>query len=90
MSTPECLHLAQLNVGRLIAPTDDPVVAKFMNALDLVNGIGKRSSGFLWMMEGSGAPGTGDTAARRDGDAQAITNLTVWEIGEEVVSPGVV
>jgi hypothetical protein len=73
------LHLAQLNIGRLIAPADDPRVAEFMNALDLVNGIGKRSPGFVWMMEGSGAPGTGNTETKRNGDAQALANLTVWE-----------
>ena len=29
-------HLAQLNVGRLLAPTDDPRVAEFMGALDRI------------------------------------------------------
>lgn len=72
-------HLAQLNVGRLLAPTDDPRVADFMNALDKVNGIGKRSPGFVWMMEGSGEPGTGNTEAKIGGDPQFIANLTVWE-----------
>ena len=73
------MHLAQLNVGRLVAPTDDPRVADFMGALDRVNGLGKRMPGFVWMMEGSGEPGTGNTAAKRGGDPQAISNLTVWE-----------
>jgi len=73
------LHLAQLNVGRLVAPTDDPRVAAFMDALDLVNGIGKRSPGFVWMMEGSGEPGTGNTSTKIDGDSRYVPNLTVWE-----------
>ena len=73
------MQLAQLNIGRLLAPTDDPRVAEFMGALDRVNGLGKRMPGFVWMMEGSGAPGTGNTDVKRDGDPQAITNLTVWE-----------
>jgi hypothetical protein len=72
-------HLAQLNIGRLVAPTDDPRVADFMNALDMVNSIGKRSPGFVWMMEGSGEPGTGNTETKRDGDPRALANLTVWE-----------
>ena len=72
-------HLAELNVGRLLAPTDDPRVAEFMAALDRVNGLGKRSPGFVWMMEGSGEPGTGNTEAKIDGDAQFVSNLTVWE-----------
>lgn len=73
------MHLAELNVGRLLAPTDDPRVAEFMAALDRVNGIGKRSRGFVWMMEGSGEPGTGNTETKIGGDAQFVSNLTVWE-----------
>jgi len=73
------MHLAELNVGRLLAPTDDPRVADFMGALDRVNGLGKRMPGFVWMMQGSGAPGTGNTEAKIDGDPQHVSNLTVWE-----------
>ena len=76
---PEGFHLAELNIGRLLAPTDDPRVAEFMAALDQVNGMGKRMPGFVWMMEGSGEPGTGNTAARLNGDPQLVSNLTVWE-----------
>ena len=76
---PAGYHLAELNVGRLLAPTDDPRVAEFMAALDRVNGMGKRMPGFVWMMEGSGEPGTGNTEAKLKGDAQCVSNLTVWE-----------
>jgi hypothetical protein len=72
-------HLAELNVGRLLAPTDDPRVAEFMSALDRVNGLGKRMPGFVWMMEGSGAPGTGNSEVKIGGDPQYVSNLTVWE-----------
>lgn len=75
-------HLAELNVGRLLAPVGDPRVAEFMAALDQVNGFGKRMPGFVWMMEGSGEPGTGNTEAKIDGDAQFVSNLTVWETPE--------
>ena len=77
--TPPVMHLAELNVGRLLAPTDDPRVAEFMGALDRVNGLGKRMPGFVWMMEGSGEPGTGNTEAKIGGDPQYVSNLTVWE-----------
>ncbi len=78
------MHLAELNVGRLLAPTDDPRVAEFMGALDRVNGLGKRMPGFVWMMEGSGEPGpqksnVGNTEAKIGGDPQYVSNLTVWE-----------
>ncbi len=74
----ESRHLAQLNIGRLTAQPDDPRVAEFMAALDRVNSIGKRSPGFVWMMEGSGEPGRGNTENFIAGDRQLVSNLTVW------------
>ncbi|NNE53572.1 MAG: DUF3291 domain-containing protein [Sulfitobacter sp.] len=73
------MHLAELNVGRLLTHTDDPRVAEFMENLDRINGLGKRMPGFVWMMEGSGEPGTGNTEAKIEGDPQYVSNLTVWE-----------
>ena len=72
-------HLAELNIGRLVADTDDPRVAEFMAALDRINGMGKRMPGFVWMMEGSGEPGTGNTDTKIGGDPRFVANLTVWE-----------
>jgi hypothetical protein len=44
------MHLAELNGGSLVAPTDDPRVAGFMNKLDRMNGRGQRLPGSVWMM----------------------------------------
>ncbi len=79
MTQPSGHHLAELNIGRLLAPTDDPRVAEFMDNLDRINGLGRRMPGFIWMMEGSGAPGTGNTEAKIDGDELLVPNLTVWQ-----------
>lgn len=73
------MHLAELNIGRLVAPTDDPRVADFMANLDRINGLGKRMPGFIWMMEGSGEPGTGNTENAIGDDPQFVSNLSVWE-----------
>lgn len=56
---------------------DDPKVKDFMDGIDRVNGAGKRMPGFVWMMEGSGAPG--NTGAKVNDDPRYISNLTVWE-----------
>jgi len=32
------MHLAQINIGRLVAPTDDLRVKEFMDNLDMING----------------------------------------------------
>ncbi|WP_299404114.1 DUF3291 domain-containing protein [uncultured Roseobacter sp.] len=77
-------HLAELNVGRLVAPVDDPRVADFMANLDRINGLGKRMPGFVWMMEGSGAPGTGNTDNAIGGDPLFVPNLSVWESAEQL------
>ena len=73
------MHLAELNVGRLLTPTDDPRVADFMNNLDRINGLGKRMPGFVWMSEGSGEPGKGNTENTIGDDPQSVFNLTVWQ-----------
>ncbi len=78
------MHVAELNIGRLIAPTDDPRVAEFMDNLDRINGLGKRMPGFVWMMEGSGEPGRGNTDACIDGDPQFVANLSVWETPQQL------
>lgn len=71
------MQLAELNIGRLVADTDDPRVADFMNNLDRINGLGKRMPGFVWMMEGDA--GQGNTATKLDDTGRLVPNLTVWE-----------
>ncbi|MGB1235484.1 MAG: DUF3291 domain-containing protein [Planktomarina sp.] len=73
------MHLAQLNIGHFLKPTDHPQIRDFMDNLDRINGLGKLMPGFVWMMEGSGEPGTGNTEAKIDGDPLFVSNLTVWE-----------
>lgn len=72
------MHLAEMNIGRLLAPTDDPRVAEFMDNLDRVNGLGKRMPGFVWMSEGE-TTGAGNTENYIGDDPQLVFNLTVWE-----------
>lgn len=73
------MHLAELNVGRLVAPTDDPRVAEFMSNLDRINGLAERLPGFVWRMKGEGGPNTGNTDAKIAGDPRHVPNLTLWE-----------
>ena len=70
------MHLAQLNIGRLLHPQGDPRVAEFMDNLDLVNGIAERSPGFVWRYQDASGAAT-DTRAFAD-DPEMILNLTVW------------
>ena len=40
-------HLAQLNVARLRAPLDDPLIADFVDNLERVNTLGEHSTGYV-------------------------------------------
>jgi heme-degrading monooxygenase HmoA len=75
------MHLAELNIARLKHPIGDPRVAEFVDALDLVNGAGKRMPGFVWILEDEAGSAT---SFRIDDDPQMIVNLTVWESAEHL------
>lgn len=69
-------HLAQLNIGRLRAPSDDPLVAEFMEALDPVNELADRSPGFVWRFQTD----EGNATAERPFDDEGIlVNFSTWE-----------
>ena len=44
-------HLAQLNVGRLLAPVESPAIAGFVAALDPINELADASPGFVWRLQ---------------------------------------
>jgi hypothetical protein len=69
-------HLAELNIGRLRYPTDDPRIADFMNNLDLVNGLAERSEGFVWRLKDDSGNATD---IRPFDDPRIIVNLSVWQ-----------
>ena len=68
-------QLAQVNVARLKAPVGDPLVAPFVDALDLVNGVAERMDGFVWRhVDGSGNA----TDTRIADDPRLIYNASTW------------
>ena len=70
-------HIAQLNVGRAVAPLDSGTMAEFMELLDPINAIADRSPGFVWRLEDE--EGTGATGIKLTDDDQFIVNMSVWE-----------
>jgi Domain of unknown function (DUF3291) len=71
------MHLAELNVGRLVAPLDDPRVAEFMAALARVNALAERMPGYVWRM--TGGTGFSATDLAPSDDPQLIPNISVWQ-----------
>jgi len=70
-------HLAQVNIGRLRAPLDDPMMDGFRTALDPINALADETPGFVWRLQTE----DGNATAIRpypDDDLMAI-NMSVWE-----------
>ncbi|MCY7327210.1 MAG: DUF3291 domain-containing protein [Saprospiraceae bacterium] len=45
------MHLAQLNIARMLAPLDSPVVAAFVANLDRINALAEAHEGFVWRLK---------------------------------------
>jgi hypothetical protein len=70
-------HLAQVNIGRLRAPVDDPLLADFKNALDRINALADGTPGFVWRLQTE----EGNATALRpvEDDELVAINMSVWE-----------
>lgn len=81
MTTDTAWHLAELNVGRLVAPEGDPRVADFFAGLDHINALADAAPGFVWrLVDEDGHDATG----LRPFDDTTIVNLSVWESVESL------
>src|SRR5258708_33188057 len=69
-------HLAQINIGRIVAPVDDPKIAGFMAQLDEVNALAEAALGFVWRLQSSSGNATG---VPYNDDPFVLVNMSVWE-----------
>jgi hypothetical protein len=70
------MHLAQLNVARLRAPMEDPLIDDFRLNLDRINAAAETSPGYVWRLQDESGNAT---SLKPFGDDLEIVNLTVWE-----------
>jgi len=69
-------HIAQINIARMLAPIDDPIMAEFVSQLPPINALADGSPGFVWRLQSE----SGDaTSIKVYDDDMIIINLTVWE-----------
>src|SRR6185369_7381351 len=69
-------HLAQINIARMLAPIDDPIMAEFVAQLAPVNALADQSPGFVWRLQTE----SGDATSIRIYDDEMIAiNMSVWE-----------
>jgi hypothetical protein len=69
-------HIAQLNIGRILAPTDSPILTEFMAALDRINALADGSPGFVWRLQTDSGNATD---VRPTDDPNFLVNMSVWE-----------
>lgn len=69
-------HIAQMNVGTVRFPTDDPRLAGFMDRLDEVNALAEASPGFVWRLQSD--QGNATDIILTD-NPLFIVNMSVWE-----------
>jgi hypothetical protein len=69
-------HLAQINIARMLAPIDDPIMADFVAQLPPINALAEQSPGFVWRLQSEGGDAT---SIKVYDDDMVIINLTVWE-----------
>ncbi|MGZ5328993.1 MAG: DUF3291 domain-containing protein [Actinomycetota bacterium] len=69
------MHVAQVNVARMVAPLDDPQLAGFVARLEDINALADGAPGFMWRLQTA----EGDaTSLRPYDDDRIIFNLSVW------------
>lgn len=74
-------HLAQVNIARMRAPLDDPLMAGFVARLAEINALADSSPGFVWRLQ---TPEGDATYLRPYADNRVLFNLSVWESVEQL------
>lgn len=69
-------HLAQVNIARMKAPLESPVLAGFVARLAEINALADRSLGFVWRLQ---TPSGDATYLRPYDDDRILFNMSVWE-----------
>lgn len=69
-------QLAQVNIARMLAPIDSPVMAEFVSYLDPINALAESSEGFIWRLKDDGNDAT---SIKIFNDEFLIVNMTVWK-----------
>lgn len=68
-------HLAQLNIAKMLAPIDSPVMADFVANLDSINALAEGSPGFVWRLKDDT---NNATSIKVYDDDFLIVNMSVW------------
>jgi hypothetical protein len=81
--------VAQVNIGRLVAPLDSPRLAGFVAGLDPVNAVADAAPGFVWRLQTEDGNSTALRAFEDDAegaDGGILINMSVWESVEALAA----
>jgi hypothetical protein len=75
------LYLAQVNIAKMKAPIDSPVMAEFVANLDSINSLAETSEGFIWRLKDDS---NNATSIKIYNDDFIIVNMSVWKNAESL------
>jgi hypothetical protein len=68
-------HLVQLNIAKMKAPLESPLMADFVANLEPVNILAEQSPGFVWRLKDD----SGNAASMRPFGDDVIVNMSMWK-----------
>jgi Domain of unknown function (DUF3291) len=68
--------IAQVNIGRIRAALDDPIMAGFVNRLEEINALADAAPGFVWRLQTD--EGNATYFRPYDDDEWMLLNMSVW------------
>jgi hypothetical protein len=75
------MYLAQVNIGRILAPMDSLVMADFKANLDPINALAEATPGFIWRLQSDSGNATDIVYSE---DPFELINMSVWESMESL------
>jgi hypothetical protein len=70
-------HIAQVNMGKIRFPLDDPRMHGFMSRLDEINALADGSPGFVWRLQTN--DGNATYFRPYQDDDRILLNMSVWD-----------
>ena len=70
------MQLAQINIGRILAPMGSEVMREFEENLDQINALAENSGGFIWRLK---EENNNATSIKAFDDDFLLINMSVWQ-----------
>ena len=69
-------QIAQINIAKMLAPLDSPIMADFVANLEPINALAEASEGFIWRLKGDY---DNATSIKVYDDEFLLVNMSVWK-----------